>query len=84
MEGEVVIGGCQNSPETISLKKSTIQKKSPPNLESNYAIPFGIPEIDSKLPNKGLQQGTIHEFFYNDSLQPEAVAGGMSDTPLKF
>jgi protein ImuA len=34
------------------------------------AIPLGIPEIDQALPGGGLQRGSIHEFFYNDPLQP--------------
>jgi len=37
------------------------------------AIPLGIPEIDQALPGGGLQRGSIHEFFYNDPLQPRAI-----------
>lgn len=37
-------------------------------------IPFGITAIDSSLPCKGLQRAALHEFFYNDPLEPYAVA----------
>jgi protein ImuA len=37
-------------------------------------IQFGIPEIDSALPNNGLQRGAIHEIFYHDPLLPKSVA----------
>jgi len=38
------------------------------------AIPFGVAEIDSELPTNGLSRGALHEFFYNDPLDPSAVA----------
>jgi len=43
--------------------------------QSTFApIPFDIPAIDSSLPCKGLQRAALHEFFYNDPLEPYAVA----------
>jgi hypothetical protein len=38
------------------------------------AIKFEIPSIDQALPYQGLQRGAIHEFFYNDPLEPKAIA----------
>jgi hypothetical protein len=38
------------------------------------AIPFGFAAIDSALPSRGLDRGALHEFLYNDPLEPDAVA----------
>ena len=45
-----------------------------PSQAPSSSIPFGLPPIDSSLPCNGLQRGALHEFFYNDPLEPYAVA----------
>ena len=51
-----------------------------PHARHEDAIPFAIPEIDHILPHGGLQRGSIHEFFYNDPLQPRAFPTSLIST----
>ena len=58
----------QPSSDTL-LPAITIEE-----AKSLPAIPFGLTAIDSALPSGGLVRGALHEFLYNDPLDPRAVA----------
>lgn len=62
-------GECSNS--SPSEERSFL-----PNVDtiSSQSISFGVPEIDSFLPHRGLERGALHEIVYNDRLQPRAIA----------
>lgn len=58
-----------NSYDYNCCHVGTIQETN--NLQ---VIPFGITCIDSALPSGGLARGALHEFLYNDPLEPRALA----------
>lgn len=64
-----------NSPHLHSVESElSLSGQSLSTQPQSDPIQFGIDCIDSALPGKGLPRGAIHEFFYNDPLDPYATA----------
>jgi hypothetical protein len=78
--------GCvwRATPNESDSSEQSFSESEPTHAQhsctAREVIPFRVPEIDEVLPQKGLARNTVHEIFYRDPLQPNAVACTLSTT----